>query len=72
MRRFAEIDPITGAVRCVFDWPDEIEGDPVYQPGVAAAVEVTGMDPEPANGWVYLGGEWIPAPAPEQPAEPTP
>lgn len=67
MRRFAEIDPATGALRCVFDWPDEIEGDPEYQPSVAEAVEVTGVDPEPGPGWVYVEGAWV-AP-PEPPAE---
>lgn len=70
MRRFAEIDPVSGALRCVFDWPVEIEGDPEYEPGVAVAVEVTGMDPEPAQGWNYIEGAWV---APPEPApEPTP
>lgn len=70
MRRFAEIDPVSGALRCVFDWP-LADVAPAYQPGVAAAVEVTGLDPEPTDGWIYENGAWVSPPPPPEP-EPAP
>jgi hypothetical protein len=75
MRRFAEYDPQSGIIRCVFDWP--LDGvDPQYDPEVAQAVEVTDLDPEPGHGWTYAEGAFTPPepepePAPEPPAEPT-
>lgn len=63
MKRFAEVRG--GQVAVVFDWPVPTV-PPAFDPEVAQAVEVTGLEPEPGPGWAFADGVFTPPPGPEE------
>lgn len=56
MKKWAEIHG--GKIRCIFETPDNFT--PVFAAPIVA-MEITGMDPEPKDGWALIDGVLIPA-----------